>query len=167
MTRTPPTAGATTLSSSASFISSWPTMAVKGKTGRAAEGFPPLLLLERPAMQTGNEKENRGARGIINSSGRNGREIISDMKFSSGLDGHAEDVRERAARDLAVAADDDNLIVLDRHAADAAHVALQCFSVFGDDDEPLCRRGRGLCVGGRLNGRLGRPRPGALARGAS
>jgi hypothetical protein len=36
---TPPTDGATTLSNSASFISSCPTMAVKGKTVRAAEGF--------------------------------------------------------------------------------------------------------------------------------
>src|ERR1043166_9444942 len=66
---------------------------------RAAEGFPPLLLLGRPAMRTGNKKENRGARGIINSSGRNGNENfrfeISNFKFSSWLDGHAQDVGER------------------------------------------------------------------------
>ena len=36
MTMTPPILGSITFRMSASFISSWPTMAVKGKTGRAA-----------------------------------------------------------------------------------------------------------------------------------
>src|ERR671939_1155203 len=104
-------------------------------------------------MRTGNEKENRGARGIINSSGRNGRNNFTceKFKFSLGLDGHAEDAGERAAGDAAVAADDDDLVVLDRHAADGAHVALQSLAVFGDDDEALSRgwlrRRGGLRVG--------------------
>src|SRR5438270_6847737 len=53
MTRTPPTDGETTFSSSASFISSCPTTAVKGKTGRGAEGLDFELFVGRPVMLIG------------------------------------------------------------------------------------------------------------------
>ena len=50
MMSTPPTEGATTFSSSASFISSCPTIAVKGKAGLTPGVFVVELFVGRPAI---------------------------------------------------------------------------------------------------------------------